>query len=431
MADGSCASPVVAVYRQFPGGLLCMELENGSFLAVGTRGGHVLLHTQRPGRLQPCDAADPLRAACGTGVAALFRTETEILLLLRSGAAIHARLEHDYTAASTCFPGYVAAYLAPAQVETARCRVTAEHQVRLAVPVPRPPVQQRHAYLILAHSRFDQLSLLLHLLDDPRNDIYIHVDRKARRVPFERLAAATIHARVQFTGRRLCVRWGGPTLGLAEMQLFETAVAAGPYARYHLLSGMDLPLYSQEAIHRFFAAPEHHGAAFLFHYAVPESSSMYERMSLYHVHALRGFSRPLLALQRKLGVNRIKDRYPRCAVGENWCSLPHNIAQYLVDHLPEIRRISPNTRNSDEMYKPMLLLNSPLSHLLFRSPQGESTTLWFKIWPEGARSPRVFTSADFTQLAAAPSHFLFARKFDMEREPVVVHRTAALAEARA
>ena len=34
---------------------------------------------------------------------------------------------------------------------------------------------KRHAYLIKAHHQFDLLEKLLRLLDDERNDIYIHI----------------------------------------------------------------------------------------------------------------------------------------------------------------------------------------------------------------------------------------------------------------
>ena len=37
----------------------------------------------------------------------------------------------------------------------------------------------KHAYLIIAHSNLKQLQQLLLLLDDPRNDIYIHIDAKS------------------------------------------------------------------------------------------------------------------------------------------------------------------------------------------------------------------------------------------------------------
>ena len=37
--------------------------------------------------------------------------------------------------------------------------------------------EKRHAYLIMAYNNWRQLRMLLELLDDPRNDIYIHIDK--------------------------------------------------------------------------------------------------------------------------------------------------------------------------------------------------------------------------------------------------------------
>lgn len=37
---------------------------------------------------------------------------------------------------------------------------------------------QKHAYMIIAHNEFDLLEILVRLLDDPRNDIYVHIDAK-------------------------------------------------------------------------------------------------------------------------------------------------------------------------------------------------------------------------------------------------------------
>lgn len=39
-------------------------------------------------------------------------------------------------------------------------------------------MNEKHAYLILAHNDPKVLELLVRLLDDSRNDIYIHVDKK-------------------------------------------------------------------------------------------------------------------------------------------------------------------------------------------------------------------------------------------------------------
>lgn len=36
---------------------------------------------------------------------------------------------------------------------------------------------KKHAYLVMARSNWNQLATLLNLLDDPRNDIYLHIDK--------------------------------------------------------------------------------------------------------------------------------------------------------------------------------------------------------------------------------------------------------------
>lgn len=37
---------------------------------------------------------------------------------------------------------------------------------------------RKHAYLIMVHHNFKQLLFLISLLDDVRNDIYLHIDKK-------------------------------------------------------------------------------------------------------------------------------------------------------------------------------------------------------------------------------------------------------------
>lgn len=40
---------------------------------------------------------------------------------------------------------------------------------------------KKHAYLIIAHNQFALLKELLKSIDDERNDIYIHIDKKYRK----------------------------------------------------------------------------------------------------------------------------------------------------------------------------------------------------------------------------------------------------------
>ena len=65
----------------------------------------------------------------------------------------------------------------------------------------------RHAYLIAAHEKPAQLKTLLGLLDDENNDIYLHIDRKAKGFVEEELRVAAPNSRVFFVPG-LDARWG-------------------------------------------------------------------------------------------------------------------------------------------------------------------------------------------------------------------------------
>lgn len=106
----------------------------------------------------------------------------------------------------------------------------------------------KHAYLILAHHEFAVLKKLVSALDDERNDIYIHFDKKVAHLP----QLITYAAKLYVLEQRIDVRWGHVSILEAELMLFREANTAGPYAYYHLLSGVDFPLCSQKDIHEFF-----------------------------------------------------------------------------------------------------------------------------------------------------------------------------------
>ena len=109
---------------------------------------------------------------------------------------------------------------------------------------------ERHAYLIICHDNFAQLRILLELLGYPDNDIYIHVDKKAKTVSYDFLISAIICSNVYFT-ERIKVNWGGFSQVKAELILLETAIRKEHYY-YHLISDADLPLHTQNDIHEYF-----------------------------------------------------------------------------------------------------------------------------------------------------------------------------------
>lgn len=104
------------------------------------------------------------------------------------------------------------------------------------------------AYLIIAHDEFAVLDKLISCLDDARNDVFVHFDKKAKRIPSLKVE----RARLFVLENRIDVRWGNVSQIACEYALFSEASKRGKYDRYILLSGVHLPLKSQDYIHEWF-----------------------------------------------------------------------------------------------------------------------------------------------------------------------------------
>ena len=107
----------------------------------------------------------------------------------------------------------------------------------------------KHAFLIIAHNELRILNILLNMLDDSRNDIYLHLDKKWKLNLHDLYFPQRANL---FFVRRMDVRWGDISLIKLAFKLFRMAYENGPYMYYHLLSGVDLPIKSQDYIHEFF-----------------------------------------------------------------------------------------------------------------------------------------------------------------------------------
>ena len=79
----------------------------------------------------------------------------------------------------------------------------------------------RHAFLIMAHNHFDFLKILLKRLDDPRNDIYLHVDRKAADFSAREFDSLLSYSQLYFT-ERMDVHWGGYSQTACEYERRES-----------------------------------------------------------------------------------------------------------------------------------------------------------------------------------------------------------------
>ena len=110
----------------------------------------------------------------------------------------------------------------------------------------------KHAYLILAHQQDYTLKTLIKLLDDKRNDIFLHMDAKCSEYNLQELKKLISYSTFCSIPRCI-VNWGSFSMVEAELNLLKASTTSHEkYDYYHLLSGEDLPLKSPSYIHKFF-----------------------------------------------------------------------------------------------------------------------------------------------------------------------------------
>lgn len=215
---------------------------------------------------------------------------------------------------------------------------------------------EKHAYLIMAHNNLDQLNILLKLLDDNRNDIYLHID--ARSPISESEVTQLRHSSLHFV-QRIKVYWADYSQVDCELLLLEAAAKRG-YSYYHLLSGSDLPIKNQDYIHKFFEKTD----LIYLHYTTKERTDQaISYVKYYHlfqkqlseVNRGKHFSpwkvinKASLLAQQMLRANRINDNY-QMKKGANWFSIPHDFAKFVLDSKDLIERKFNLARSPDEFF---------------------------------------------------------------------------------
>lgn len=267
----------------------------------------------------------------------------------------------------------------------------------------------KHAYLIMAHNDWDLLRILISCLDDERNDIFVHIDAKVAILPELR----TEKALLKMIADRKDVRWGDVSVVEAEYALLEAAAAAGPYAYYHLLSGADLPLKSQDYIHSF--CDGHQGREFIGYTLTGIAPEIVLKARRWHIlprHfrsgnlVLRALRKSFILAQEALGIERNKDIDFK--KGSQWVSITDGLARYVLAHRDWTLRTFRNTFCSDEMFVQTLCWMSPFKENIFSTDNDALGCMRAIGWKGSCLCD--WSAADYDTLAASDA--LFARKFN-------------------
>ncbi len=287
----------------------------------------------------------------------------------------------------------------------------------------------KHAYLILAHKNFGQLKKLIELLDHPLNDIYVHVDGKVKNFNPSDWNGITRHSKLCFLPDRINVNWGGVSIMRSEVALLKAATRNDKYDYYHLLSGMDMPIKTQDQVHEFFDA--HKGKEFInlwefkkstltrFRYFTifPEGEGKFPTRIVNHIFK---------GLQIAVGfrINRDVDFH----FGSQWFSITDDLARYVVEKENWLEKVFRHTSTCDEIFLPTLVCNSRFRDNLYVPTPVKSqkevnlSNMRFIDWTRGEsiRHPWTF-HADDMPLLESVDH-LWARKFDENVDPEIIDK---------
>lgn len=283
---------------------------------------------------------------------------------------------------------------------------------------------KKHAYLIMAHNKFDMLCHLLELLDDERNDIFVHIDLKAQNIPYDKMKQSVEKSGLTFVNR-VNVIWGDYAQIECEMELLKSAVANDEYQYLHLLSGLDLPIKSQDDIHSFFDL--HNGEEFLDIEVEENDRHTRARCRYYWLfqhfngrHSTNSVFRLLeglnVRIQRTLKLNRIPEQI-EIKKGANWFSITGNLAKYIVGLEKEIKKHFKHTLCADEVFIQTIVYNSDFRSRLFNPQDNEPVSRRLIDWKRG--NPYVFRMEDMDMIK--DSNCLFGRKFDNEVDADIIN----------
>lgn len=277
----------------------------------------------------------------------------------------------------------------------------------------------KHAYLIIAHNELELLKNLISILDDECNDIYIHFDAKLKKLP----KLSVSKSKLYILEKRINVCWADFSVVEAELALLRAAYSNNHYAYYHLLSGVDLPLKSQDYIHTFF--DKNVGQEFIDICLYDVSTEMERKMMRWHLF-LKDFKNVgkfafitrlmramLIRIQESLGIKR--NKHIDFRKGSQWVSITSDFAEYLLSRENIIRKIYSHTFCPDEVFMQTECWNSEFRQKLHDYSPNYRGHMRLIDWQRG--NPYVWRDEDYDELMH--SDRIFARKFSSEHIGIV------------
>ena len=274
----------------------------------------------------------------------------------------------------------------------------------------------KHAYCIIAHKDLYTLNKLIASIDDERNDIFLLIDAKSS-IQQNNIYKPQYSKLIFYKKFRLF--WGHISVVRAELTLLRLALNYANYTYFHLISGQDLPLHTQDEIHD--SLDNTSWINYIgFAHGKNAQKALEERL-MYYIPFIKYFKHQnykvrvltdkirfyIVKIQKLLNLIRHDDiNYYR--KGCNWATMNVEFVSLLVSQEKEILKTYRGVPICDEIYKQTIIWNSEFRKTVFNYDDEYEGCKREIDWERGG--PYVYTMDDLDMLKS--SNRFFARKFD-------------------
>lgn len=221
----------------------------------------------------------------------------------------------------------------------------------------------KHAFLIIAHNEYPVLEVLLSMLDDERNDIYLHIDKRATEL-FQQIKKV----KMQKAGKEFVGFWQDA----AHQRDLERKVF-----RYYFFTKR---LKDKEHL----------------------------------LHGITALIRNLILAVQKISHYRRKQTF-EFKKGGNWISITENAVKYLLQYKEIVLNRMKYTLCADEIFIQTILWNSPFRERMHCTNNANTGSMREIDWEHG--SPYIWQDHDYQTLIN--SNKIFARKFNSNQMGIV------------
>ena len=284
---------------------------------------------------------------------------------------------------------------------------------------------KNHVFLIQAHACPELVCMLVERLKAPNHYFVIHIDKKSKL--FNTFTTIVKGENVYFMGKRRSVKWGAPSQFYVTLDLIEYAINLDCiFDYYHLISGQDMPVYSNAKFDDFFESTN-----CLFMGVVPKFHESYRYM-LFHLdefidrRSIMGYilSGTTTRIQKVLSkyIKLRPDLFLKIYGGGNWWSLTHEAIDYIrtyINNNPQYLKRFRFTTCCDEIFFHTILFNSSLKKDIVID---DKRYIDWKAKEEGESLPRVLDENDYQEILSSGA--LFVRKISLNKSDKLIKMLA-------